>query len=101
MTAIDSPKSQTPATSHNASLVIAAPGAGVRNYLEDLSVLSDTDCVLTIQSNAVTIFQVSLKANMGFDKSWLRGLPAPTQNTDLTIAVTAGNFDINVVSVTA
>ena len=102
MNAIDNPQSETPATSHNASLVIAAPAVvGRKNYLADLTVLTDTAGTLTITSLGVTIFSVALAAGMGYEKAWRRGLPG-TVNGDLTIAVSGGgNFDINTVSVTA
>ncbi len=90
------PYSDFVGNSHNAQVVIAAPTTpgALNNYLSDLTVMTDAACTLKVTSNGVTIFQVSLQANEGYEKVWARGLKG-TANQDLTITVSAGNYDIN------
>ena len=77
-------------------VTLAAPGQGRRWYLKDLTVLSDTSYVLTVQSPAgANKFRVTIPANMGYEKSWgEKGLEG-AENAAMVIDVSAGTFDIN------
>lgn len=97
---IDIPKSEVSGTS-SGTVTLAAPGQGVKNYISDLTVISDTDCTLAIAANGSNLFSVPLKANMGYEKAWRRGCGTLADNQAITITVSAGTFVINYTAVTA
>ena len=77
-------------------VTLAAPGAGLRWYLVDLSIKSDTANTLTVQSPASTnIFRHAVAANEGYEKTWaLPGLSG-AENAAMVFDVSAGTYDIN------
>lgn len=78
-----------------AQVVLAAPGAGRRWYLTDLSAKSDAAAVLTVQSPASTNkLRHSLQAGEGYEKRWEKGLSG-AENSAMVIDMSAGTYDIN------
>ena len=81
-------------------VTLAAPGQGRRWYLKDISVKSNQNCVLTVQSPASTnILRHTLDAGMGFEKSWADPGRPGAENQALIIDVSAGSYDINYTAV--
>jgi len=79
-----------------AQVTLAAPGAGMRWYLLDVSMKSDTACDFTVQSPASTNkFKHSLSANEGYEKTWAKPGLAGGENEALIINVSAGTYNIN------
>ncbi len=83
-------------TSANATLTVAAPGGGKYNCLTYISVDSDAACNITITGKATWIFKL---VGAG---GWTAEFPEEntmmgSENTALTIAVSAGNYNINVI----
>lgn len=85
-------------TANNASVTIPAPVQGHYNCLEWLDVMSDAVCVLTIKDGAgTTLWSVPIAAGGGYEKRWFEKDPfRGTEASALVIAVSGGNYSINV-----
>lgn len=80
------------------TVTIAAPGAGKHNCLTNLTVESDGNCTVTIQSPAATtLWQAGINAGGGIIADWSEENPfMGAQNQAVVVAVSGGNYTINV-----
>jgi hypothetical protein len=77
-------------------VTIAAPGAGKRNCLSSLDVVSDTAYTLRVLDGTTTSYALALAANGGLVRSWdTEDLFCGSANAAMYITVSAGTYSIN------
>lgn len=77
-------------------VTIAAPGAGVRNCINELDVTSTEAYQVNVLDGGTTVYAVDLSSGAGLVRSWDDiSAPCATANTAMYINITAGSPQIS------